>query len=74
MEEDYASRVYINLFGSTMSYSLNSSKGGYVGDYTGEYYSGYWRDTGSLELLRTPGCRGLGLREPQTPNPKDPKP
>ena len=23
------------------SYSLNSSKGGYTGDYIGEYYAGY---------------------------------
>ena len=24
-----------------MSYSLNSLKGGYIGDYTGEYHRGY---------------------------------
>ena len=24
-----------------MSYSLNSSKGGYIGDYIGDYYRGY---------------------------------
>ena len=24
-----------------MSHSLNSLKGGYIGDYTGEYYRGY---------------------------------
>ena len=24
-----------------MSYSLNSLKGGYIGDYTGDYYRGY---------------------------------
>ena len=29
-----AQRVYI-------SYSLNSSKGGYIGDYIGNYYRGY---------------------------------
>ena len=32
-----------------MSYSLNSKKGGYIGDYIGEYYKGHKGDTRTLD-------------------------
>ena len=34
---------------SDMSHCLNSLKGGYIGDYNGDYYRGLLRDTRSLD-------------------------
>ena len=34
-------REYVGIIKYYMSYSLNSSKGGYIRDYIGDYYRGY---------------------------------
>ena len=40
-----------------MDCSLNSSKGGYIGEYIGAYYRGYSGDTRSLDS----GSHGWGM-------------
>ena len=54
-----------------MSYSLNSLKGGYIGDYIGDYYRVIKGDTRSLDYssydLGFRGLNGLGFRFPLLP-------
>ena len=43
-----------------MSYSLNSLKGGYIGDHIGGYERGYEGDTRSLDYGSYGGCPKIG--------------
>ena len=40
-----------------MSYSLNFLKGGYMGKYTGEYYSGLFRGILGVQTIAQLGCQ-----------------